>query len=211
MATLTFEEGTYTDTTIISNDPTATNTSNSGVILKNSGGVQSSAIFVFVRPNTNPRFIPEAAKVVSGDGSNTHHILVRSTANASAVANCVVCETLAVTPIADSTTYNQYTSKLSWTTAGGRDDVKPNTTSTNGLPVTSSGGFFGIPLGYSQVGSMLKTETTSILISAIEVCAVNFRLEEVGSASLRPDLVIKGRYATRNREATFRSRKFGVR
>ena len=212
MATLTFQEGTYTDTTIASNDPTATNTTNSGVILKNSTPVNRSAIFVFVRPNRYPRFIPEASKTISGDGSNTHHIFVRSTGSSSAVANCVACETLNVLPVADSATWNVYNAKgTSWTTAGGRDDVKPNTTSINGLPSTTTGGYFGIPLGYSQAASMLKSDITSILISAVANCAVNFRLEEVATDSLRPDLVIKGRYSTRNRENSLRSRKFGVR
>jgi hypothetical protein len=211
MASLIFEEGTYTDCTIQSDNPTSTNTSASGKIQKSVSRTES-VVFRFERPQKYARFIPFVDANQGSTGEDSHHILVRYTGSLFAdIADSCVVETLSVNPTASQATWNNYNSARAWTTAGGRDNVKTNSAYTGSLIAGSSGSFRGLPLGRRQAVHMLTNETTSILMTPILTCVVSFRLEEIGTGSLRPDIVIKGRYATRNRENPIRSRKFGVR
>jgi hypothetical protein len=204
------EEGTYVDCTIQSDAATTANTSSSGKIQK-SVSRQESVIFKFNRPSRNPRFIPFTDKPLTGDGDNSHHIMVRLTGTWSSTDDGLATETLSVDSRPATATWNKFDGSGDFTTAGGRDDVKPYSTLVGNLVAGTSGNFRGLPLGRHQVVSMLLRDQTSILISAILTLNATFRLEEIGTGSLRPDLVIKGRYVTRNRENPIRSRRFGVR
>lgn len=211
MASLVFEEGTYTDCTIQSDNPTATNTSASGKIQKSASRTES-VIFVFVRPQKYARFIPNMNQDPGSTGEDSHHILVRYTGSLFAsIRNAVAVETLSVLPTASQSTWISFDTASAWTTAGGRDNVLPNSTFIGDLIVGGSGSFRGLPLGRAQVVEMLKKDKTSVLLTPIVTAVVSFRLEEIGTGSLRPDIVMKGRYATRNRENPIRSRRFGVR
>ena len=204
------EEGTYVDCTIQSDAATTSNTSANGKIQK-SASRQESVIFKFTRPNRSPRFIPFTDKPLTGDGDNSHHIMVRLTGTWNSTDNGLATETLNVTTRPANATWNKFDGTQDFTTGGGRDDVKPYSTLVGNLVAGSSGNFRGLPLGRHQVASMLLRDQTNILISAILTLTATFRLEEIGTGSLRPDLVMKGRFATRNRENFIRSRKFGVR
>ena len=212
MATLTFEHGTYTDCTIRSARATDTNTSASGELKLTSGSALSSPIFKHTRASRNARFVPITPKPLTGDGTNSHHILVRMTGNfLTTLTDGYVAETLAVDVNTSQATWNNFTTASAWTTAGGRDNVKPHSAHTNNLLPASSGDFRGIGIGFHQVVHMLKQPSTGILLTSVLVGTYSFRLEEITDTALRPHIVIKGRYATRNRENPVRSRKFGVR
>jgi hypothetical protein len=210
MTEIKFEEGSYTDCTISSDSATTANTSNAGRIQKSASRLES-ALWKFTRPNRNPRFIPFIDKPLTGDGDNSHHILVRLTGAWTETENGLATETLSVDARPASATFNKYDGSNDFTTAGGRDDVSPYSTLVGNLVAGTSGSFRGLPLGRHQVVSMLLRDSTAILITPILTLNAAFRLEEVGTDSLRPDLVMKGRLATRNRENSIRSRKFGVR
>lgn len=212
MAELVFEYGTYTDCTIRSARPTDPNTTASAQLKLTSGSALSSPIFIHTRPTRNARFVPITPKPLTGDGTNSHHILVRKTGNFFALSeDAVATETLSVNAVANVATWINYDLASAWTTPGGRDNVKPYSTHLNNLVPGSSGDFRGIPFGFHQAVHMLKQPSTGMLLTAVKVGTYNFRLEEIGDESLRPHIVIKGRYATRNRENPVRSRKFGVR
>ena len=211
MASIIFEEGTYTDCTIQSDNATTTNTSANGKIQKSASRTEST-IFRFERPQRYPRFIPHLDVDQGTTGEDTHHILVRYTGSLFAsIADACVVETLSVNPTASQATWNNYNTASAWTTAGGRDNVKTNSAHTGSLIVGGSGTYRGLPLGRTQAVHMLTNDTTSILMTPIVTSVIAFRLEEIGTGSLRPDIVIKGRYATRNRENGVRSRKYAVR
>lgn len=211
MASLVFQEGTYTDCTIQSDNPTTTNTSASGKIQKSASRTES-AIFVFTRPQRYARFIPYMDVDQGSTGEDSHHILVRYTGTIFAtIRNACTVETLSVTPNVSQATWTNFTTASAWTTAGGRDNVKSNSGLTRDLIVGSTGNYRGLPLGRKQVVDMLTNGTTSILLTPVITAVISFRLEEIATASLRPDIVMKGRYATRNRENPIRSRRFGVR
>lgn len=210
MASLVFEEGNYVDCTIRSDLADTANTASTGKIQKSVSRTES-AIWKFDRPNRNPRFIPFLDVPLSGDGDNSHHILVRLTGTWSETSGALVTETLNVTTRPATATWNKYNGSDAWTTPGGRDDVVPQSTYTGNLVAGTAGTFRGLPLSRHQAISMLLNDETNILITPRLTCSLTFRLEEIGTTSLRPDLVIKGRYATRNRENSVRSRKFGVR
>lgn len=210
MALLTFEEGTYVDCTIKSDAATTANTSNSGRLQK-SGSRTESAIWKYTRASRDSRFIPFLDVPLTGDGDNSHHILVRLTSSWTETDGGFVTETTNVSTRPANATWNKFDGSADWTTPGGRDDVKPYSTYTGNLVAGSSGNYRGLPLGRHQAVSMLLNDETNILITPRLTLNITFRLEEVGTGSLRPDLVIKGRYATRNRENPIRSRRFGVR
>jgi len=210
MASLVFEEGNYVDCTIRSDVANTANTSSAGRIQKSVSRTES-AIWKFTRPTRNSRFIPFVDVDLTGDGDNSHHILVRLTSSWSETDGALVVETLNVSTRPANATWNKYNGSDDWTTAGGRDDVEQYSTYTGNLVAGTPGSFRGLPLSRHQTMSMLLKDETNILITPRLTCNFTFRLEEIGSVSLRPDLVIKGRYATRNRENTIRSRKFGVR
>ena len=211
MASLVFEEGTYTDCSIQSDNPTTTNTGVEAKIQKNASRTEST-IFVFTRPQRYARFIPYMDADQGTNGDESHHILVRYTGQLFAtISNACTVETLSVTPNANQATWNNFTTASAWTTPGGRDNVKTNSAYTGDLIAGNPGNYKGLPLGRKQVVEMLTNVTTSILMTPILSSVVVFRLEEIATASLRPDIVMKGRYATRNRENPVRSRKFGVR
>ena len=211
MATLIFEEGTYSDCTIQSDNPTATNTSGSGVIQKSASRTES-AIFRFVRPQRHARFIPLQDVDMGSTGEDSHHILVRYTGSLFAdIADACAVETIVGDTNPAGATWQSRDGSSAWTTTGGRDDVRPESIFVGDLIAGSSGNFRGLPLGRNQVADMLTGGTTSILITPIVTSLVSFRLEEIGDDTLRPDIVFKGRFATRNRENPIRSRKFGVR
>ena len=205
-----YEEGTYVDCTIKSDAATTSNTSSDGKIQK-SASRSESTIFKFTRPSRTPRFIPFVDKPLTGDGDNSHHIMVRVTGAWVATANGLATETLNVTTRPANSTWNKFDGAQDFTTGGGRDDVKPYSTLIGNLVAGSPGNFRGLPLGRHQVVSMMLRDSTNILISAVLTLVAAFRLEEIATGSLRPDLVMKGRFATRNRENSIRSRKFGVR
>ena len=205
-----FEEGSYQDCSIQSDSANTSNTTANGKIQK-SASRQESVIFKFDRPNRNHRFIPFIDKPLTGDGVNSHHILVRLTGTWFLISNGLATETLSVPSRPKTATWSNFDGVNDFTTGGGRDDVKPYSTLVGNLVAGTSGTFRGLPLGRHQVVSMLLRKQTSILISAILTLLATFRLEEIGTDSLRPDLVFKGRYATRNRENPIRSRRFGVR
>ena len=212
MATLTFEHGTYTDCTIRSNVPNDTNTTASAQMKRTKASVYSSPIFKHTRASRNARFVPITPKPLTGDGTNSHHILVRKTGNfLSTLTDGYVAETLAVDVNTSQATWNNFTTASAWTTPGGRDNVKPHSAHTNNLLPGLSGDFRGIGIGFHQVVHMLKQPSTGILLTSLLTGTYNFRLEEIADPALRPHIVIKGRYATRNRENPVRSRKFGVR
>ena len=211
MATLTFEEGTYTDCTIKSDAPTSTNTTGAGKIQK-SGSRTESAIFRFVRPQRHARFIPLQDVEMGSTGEDSHHILVRYTGSLFGdIADACAVETIQGDTNPSGATWQSRDGLSAWTTTGGRDDVRPESIFVGDLIAGSSGSFRGLPLGRNQVADMLTGSITSILITPIVTALVQFRLEEIGDGSLRPDIVFKGRFATRNRENPIRSRKFGVR
>ena len=211
MATLIFEEGTYTDCTIKSDAPTSANTSGSGKIQKSASRTES-AIFRFVRPQRHARFIQLLDTDMGTTGEDSHHILVRYTGQLFAdIADACAVETIQGDTNPASATWQSRDGASAWTTTGGRDDVKTQSLFVGDLIAGSSGNFRGLPLGRNQVADMLTGSTTSILITPIVTSVVSFRLEEIGTSSLRPDIVFKGRFATRNRENGVRSRKFAVR
>ena len=211
MATLTFEEGTYTDCSIKSDAATSANTYGSGKIQKSASRTES-AIFRFVRPQRHARSIPLQDVDMGSTGEDSHHILVRYTGQLFAdVADACAVETISGDTNPASATWQSRDGASAWTTTGGRDDVKPESIFVGDLIAGSSGNFRGLPLGRNQVADMLTGGTTSILITPILTAVVSFRLEEIGTDTLRPDIVFKGRFATRNRENPIRSRKFGVR
>jgi hypothetical protein len=212
MATLTFEHGTYTDCTIKSARATQANTSASGQLKLTSGGANESPIFVHTRASRNARFVPITPKPLTGDGTNSHHILVQMNGNFLAtLTDGYVSETLAVDVSTSQATWNNFTTASAWTTTGGRDNVKPHSAHTNNLLPGSTGDFRGIGIGFHQVVHMLKQPSTGILLTSLLVGTYSFILEENADSAKRPKIVIKGRYATRNRENPVRSRKFGVR
>ena len=145
-------------------------------------------------------------------GEDSHHILVRYTGGLFAdIPNACAVETILGDTNPAAATWQSRDLSSAWTTTGGRDDVKPESIFVGDLIAGSSGNFRGLPLGRNQVADMLTGGTTSILITPIALALVSFRLEEIGTDSLRPDIVFKGRFATRNRENPILSRKFGVR
>ncbi len=153
-----FEEGTYIDCTIQSDAATTSNTSANGKIQK-SASRQESVIFKFARPSRNPRFIPFMDKPLTGDGDNSHHIMVRLTATWNAVENGLATESLSVDARPKNATWNKYDGVNDFSTGGGRDDVRSNTTLIGNLVSGSPGNFRGLPLGRSQVVSMLLRKT----------------------------------------------------
>lgn len=211
MATLIFEEGTYTDCTIESDNPTSTNNTNTGKIQLSASRTES-AIFRFVRPQRHARFIPLQDVDMGSTGEDSHHILVRySGALFADITDACAVETVQGDTNPASATWQSRDGASAWTTPGGRDNVKPNSIFVGDLIAGSRGSDIGLPLGRNQVADMLTGDTTSILLTPILTSVVTFRLEEFGTESLRPDIVFKGRFATRNRENPIRSRKFGVR
>ena len=211
MASLVFEEGTYTDCTIQSDNASTTNTSASGKIQKSASRTEST-IFRFVRPQRYARFIPFQDVAPGATGEDTHHILVRYTSSLFGnIADACAVETVQGDTNPASATWNSRDGASAWTTAGGRDNVKPESLFVGDLIAGSPGNYRGLPLGRNQVANMLTATATSVLITPILTSLLLFRLEEIGTGSMRPDIVFKGRYATRNRENPIRSRKFGVR
>ena len=217
MTAITVASSEFEDTLVVSTSPTQNYVNNLQLFIgKNGANVYNS--FIKLDFAKRPRFIPYlgGAEQTSGENGYTSESAY-STRSVFFVPDglCFINELRRDRDYQSfgAMTYNKITASPSvdWTTAGGLDDIRDEPSENVTFVQSATNTDFDLRLG--------TIFTRRAMFSTIHLIYHNnpaddlfalFGSQEGGSPG-NADIILRGRYATRNRENPIRSRKFGVR
>ena len=213
MTEINVPDAEFEDTFIANYAPTTNNVTQQYLTATNNAGAESR-ILVQLMLAKRPRFIPYLGSAPDGNVANNGYtsesaISSRSgfTASPGLYSVSLIDRKLDFQDLG-GVTYNKVTQSpnVSWTTAGGMDDVEYGISGCN-FDQTVNNQDYDIPLGARLVRHAMFNETVLIVKFESGVLTV-FASQET---SLGNEVILRGRFTTRNRENPIRSRKFGVR
>ena len=214
MAEINVPDAEFEDTMIASYAATTNSVTSQFLTATNNGGSESR-ILVQLMLVRRPRFIPYLGSAPDGNVANNGYT---SESAISTVSGFVASPGLYSVSLVDRTldfqdlggvTYNKVTQSpnIDWTTPGGMDDVEYGISGCS-FDQTSANQDYDIPLGARLVRHAMFNETVLIVKFESGLLTVFASQESTPSGN---EVILRGRFTTRNRENPIRSRRFGVR
>jgi hypothetical protein len=213
MTDINVPDAEFEDTMIASYAATTNSVTSTYLTATNNAGSESR-ILVQLKLAKRPRFIPFLGSAPDGNVANNGYTSESAISSVTAFAASpglysvsLVDRTLDFQDLG-SVTYNKVTASPSvdWTTAGGMDDVEYGISGCN-FDQTSANQEYDIPLGARLVRHAMFNETVLIIKFESGVLTVLASQETTNGN----EVILRGRFSTRNRENGVRSRKFAVR
>ena len=215
MTDINVPDAEFEDTSIASFTTDTNNVNTTNLTASKQGGGSSVSSLIFqLDLEKRPRFIPYLGTAPAGNVATKGYTSESAISGVTAFAVLagqygvfLIDRTLDLQDLG-GVTYNKVSASpnVSWTTAGGMDDVEYGITDCV-FDQTSHGVEYDIPLGARLVRHAMFNKTNFIMHMENGMLTV-FASQEVNGGS---ELILRGRFATRNRENPIRSRKFGVR
>lgn len=213
MTEINVPDAEFEDTMIASYVATSNYVNATHLTATNNAGSESR-ILVQLMLAKRPRFIPYLGSAPDGNVANNGYTSESAisgrtafTAASGEYSVSLVDRTLDFQDLG-AVTYNKVTSSpnIDWTTPGGMDDVEYGISGCS-FDQTSANQDYDIPLGARLARHAMFNETVVIVKFETGVLTV-FASQESFNGN---EVILRGRYATRNRENPIRSRRFGVR
>jgi hypothetical protein len=214
MTEITVADSEFEDTTILQSSPTSNYVNTTLLTFGRSSGNRNHVI-IQLDLAKRPRFIPNL-------GSETGYVGEAGYTKESAFSTrtqLFVNEGLgyisqikpSITVDMAGVTYNKANSGLNWTTSGGLDDIVDEPFVDFTFNQTSANQDFDLPFSGRHARRAMFGKINLIYHNndSNDILAL-FGSQETGGVG-NADVILRGRYATRNRENPIRSRRFGVR
>ena len=216
MTAITVASSEFEDTVILSNSAT-TNYINTTMLTFGASSGNIYNLILQLDLAKRPRFIPNLGSETGFVGQNGYTNESAFSSRTALFVNEGLGFISQIDPSLDlqdlgAVTYNKVTSSPSvdWTTAGGLDDLVDEPSVDFTFNQTAANQDFDLPLSgklarramFGKINIMYHNN------SANDILALFSSQESGGTAA---EVILRGRYATRNRENPVRSRKFGVR
>ena len=217
MTAITCAESEFEDTVIINTAATTNYVDGASLFVgKNRANIYN--VIIQLDLAKRPRFIPYlgGSEKTSGDNGYTSESAFSTRTSFFAPDGfCFVSEIKRGFDFQNlgAVTYNKITASpnVDWTTAGGLDDLRDEPSEDITFVQSSTNTDFDLRLG--------SIYTRRAMFSMIHLMYHNNSADDVfglvgsqeGSGASEAEIILRGRYATRNRENPIRSRKFGVR
>jgi hypothetical protein len=214
MAEITVASSEFEDTVILSNSAT-TNYIDTTVLTFGKSSENRYNLILQLELAKRPRFIPYlggSGNAAANIGYTAESAFSTRTAFFSSPGLAFISQIdPSITVDMGGVTYNKANSGLNWTTAGGLDDLVDETQENFTFDQTSANQDFDVRLSARYTRRALFGKINIIFYNndADDITTL-FSSQETGSGNAA-EVILRGRFTTRNRENPIRSRKFGVR